>query len=151
MGSTLAGGNGGISCPIPGHFPGDPGAPVSGGGTPIQVAGDARFLEGPGVVSDGAPFALTVHGTGGDLVYLRLGADARYAFKPWRKGFDLVDVSWMIDDPLVVPRSGEITAMRTLDGWHAGGDRTRLFGQAFVVATSGEIVLGGPLSLVVGP
>jgi hypothetical protein len=147
MSATLQGGAAGQSICGGG---GSSGAP-SVGPAPIQVAGAARFLVGPGVVSDGQPFALDVAGASGDLVWLRLGADAQYAFKPWRKGFDLVDVSWMIDDPLVVPRAGTLATARTLDGWHGGGDRTRLFGQAFVVATSGEIVLGGPLSLVVGP
>ena len=148
MGSTLAGGLGGGSCPS--NPPGNPGPTVAGGGTPIQVSGAARWLAGQAVVSAGTQAPFAVHGASGDVVYFRQDDEPRFHFKPLRKGFDLVDARWMPIEPYAVPASGTLATARADHAW-AGGDRTRLFGQAYVVTPTGAIVLGGPLALVVGP
>jgi hypothetical protein len=148
MSSTLVGGLGGNSCPM--NPPGNPGPTFTGGGTPITVSGAARWLEGQAVVSAGVAAPLTIRGAPGDTVYLRQDDEARYQFKVARKGFDLVDARWMAIEPFAVPGSGTLVTTRADHAWN-GGDRTRLFGQAYVVTASGAIVLGGPLALVVGP
>jgi len=140
--SSLVGGKGGYY----GGLPGDPTA----GGTLVGLAGEARMLSMPDIVSDGQRVVLSVTGAPGDKAFVILTEQTGFHYSDiWKDAATTMGTGPTLQvakpTPLgILPPSGVLSTSIAFPALPADVVARRYFLQLFVVDTQRSVVLGSP-------
>lgn len=144
-GAGGVGGSGGQCCPQttwPTAASGQAGAAEQGVVTHFSGTGTA--LVAPSVVRAGNALALSIQGTPGDVIFLAVSSQTRFAFDPFYSGVFLFGPAARRSSFGVVPGSGTLNVSIPVGTLPAGAQSVVRYLQVLARDSSGQLRLGSP-------
>ncbi|MBI5363323.1 MAG: hypothetical protein HZA53_09095 [Planctomycetes bacterium] len=139
------GGSGGQCCPQTTWPPGSNGQlGAAEQGAVTHFAGAGTALVAPSVVRVGNPLALSIQGTPGDVIFLAVSGQTRFAFDPFYSGVFLFGPAARRSSFGVVPGSGTLGVSIPVGTLPGGAQSAVRYLQVLARDPSGQLRLGSP-------